>query len=156
MATQHTNAATATRHTDDAAEIRQRIDTMVEAIRARDLEGLKTIYAPDIVTFDVQPPLQRVGAEAKWSNWAEAFAVFQPPVGYEIRDLAITVGGDVAFAHGFGRLSGTLPNGNRSDGFWVRWTACFQKIDGVWQVAHDHASVPLDFASGKALLNLEP
>jgi hypothetical protein len=25
-----------------------------------------------------------------------------------------------------------------------------------WLIEHDHASVPLDFASGKALLNLEP
>jgi hypothetical protein len=33
---------------------------------------------------------------------------------------------------------------------------CFLRNDGRWLIAHDHASVPLDFASGKALLNLEP
>jgi len=96
-----------------------------------------------------------VGAEAKWRNWVDAFTVYQRPLGYEIRDLTITVGGDVAFAHGFGRLSGTLKNGSRA-GFWVRWTACFRKIGGDWLIAHDHASVPLDVESGRALLNLEP
>jgi ketosteroid isomerase-like protein len=139
----------------DEAVIRQRIDKLVEAIRAMDLEGLKPFYAPDIVSFDVQPPLQVVGAEAKLKNWVEAFTAFQPPLGYEIRGLTITVGGDVAVAHGFGRLSGTLRNGSRG-GFWVRATFCLRKIDGNWLIVHDHASVPLDVGSGRAVLNLEP
>ncbi len=88
-------------------------------------------------------------------NWVGAFASFQRPLGYDIRDLTITVGGDAAFAHGFARLSGTLKNGNRS-GFWVRATWCFRKIDGNWLIAHDHVSVPLDMESGRASLNLEP
>jgi uncharacterized protein (TIGR02246 family) len=145
----------ATQHAIDEARIRQRIDKLVEAIRAMDLEGVKSIYAPDIVSFDVEPPLQHVGAEAKWNNWVEVFTAFQRPLGYEVRGLTITVDGDVAFAHSLNRLSGTLKNGNRT-GFWVRATACFRKIDGNWLIAHDHASVPLDLESGRALLNLEP
>lgn len=146
----------ATRQTADEAAIRRQIDKLAGAIRAGDLEGLKPIYAPDIVSFDVQPPLQRVGAEGKWQNWVDAFTLFQPPLGYELRDLTITVGGDVAFAHCFGRLSGTLKNGSRSTGFWVRATLCFRRIAGTWLVAHDHASVPLDFETGRALVDLEP
>jgi ketosteroid isomerase-like protein len=145
----------ATQHAVDEAGIRQRIDELVEAIRAMDLDGVKSIYAADIVSFDVQPPLQHVGAEAKWKNWEEAFTVFQPPLGCEIRDLTITVDGDMAFGHSFNRLSGTLKNGNRS-GFWVRATYCFRKIDGNWLVVHDHASVPLDLETGRAVLDLEP
>jgi len=145
----------ATQHASDEADIRERIDKLVEAIRAMDLEGLKSMYAPNIVSFDVNPPLQHVGAEAKWKNWVEAFTVFQRPLGYEIRDLTITVGDDVAFGYSLNRLSGTLKNGNRS-GFWVRATFCFRKIDGNWLIAHDHVSVPLDPESGRALLDLEP
>ena len=142
-------------HVADEALIRGQIDKLVESIRAMDLEGAKSIYAPDIVTFDVGGPLQRVGAEAKGNNWEQAFAMFRRPPGYEFRGLTITLGGDVAFAHGFGRLSGALKNGSRS-GFWVRWTACLRKIDGSWVIAHDHVSVPLDVESCRALLNLEP
>ena len=97
-----------------------------------------------------------MGAEAKRGNWVEAFAMFQRPLDYELRDLAITASGDVAFAHGFARLSGMLKNGTSGGGFWVRFTACLRKIDGTWLIAHDHASVPLDVESGRALLNLEP
>jgi ketosteroid isomerase-like protein len=139
----------------DEADVRQRIGMLAQSIRAMDLEGVMSNYAPDIVSFDVQPPLRQVGAAGKRKNWVEAFAVFQPPLDYEIRDLTIAVSGDAAFAHSINRLSGSLSNGTRS-GIWVRATWCFRKIDGSWLIAHDHASVPIDFASGKALLNLEP
>jgi hypothetical protein len=62
---------------------------------------------------------------------------------------------DVAFGHSLNRISGTLKSGNRTD-FWLRWTACFRKIDGNWLIVHHQASVPVDFESGRALLNLEP
>ena len=146
----------ATPHAADEADIRQLIDRLAEAIRAMDFEGLRACFAPDMVSFDVAgPPLQTVGAEAKLKNWEIAFTVFQPPLGYEIRDLTITVGDDVAFGHSFNRFSGTSENGDRT-GPWVRYTAGFRKIDGNWFIAHDQVSVPVDFGSGRALLNLEP
>lgn len=145
----------ATRHTLDEADIRQRIDKLVEALQAGDLEDAMPIYAPDIVSFDVEPPLRHVGATAKKRNWVGFFTVFQPPVGYETRDLTISVGDDVAFAYSLNRISATLKNGDRTN-YWVRWTACFRKIDGNWLIVHDHVSLPLDAESGTALLNLEP
>ena len=139
----------------DEANIRRRIDTLAEAIRAMDLDGVMSIYAPDVLSFDIVPPLQHVGAEAKRKNWVDAFAVYQRPLGYEIRDLTITVGDDVAFGHSLNRVSGTLKNGNRTD-FWLRATTCFRKMDGNWLIVHDQVSVPLDLESGRALLNLRP
>ena len=44
----------------------------------------------------------------------------------------------MAFGHSLNRVSGTLKNGNRTD-LWLRWTACFRKIDGGWLVTHDPA-----------------
>ncbi len=145
----------ATQHALDEADIRQRIGKAVAAIRTMDLNGVKPIYAPDIVSFDIVPPLQHVGAEAKCKNWLDVFTVFQRPLGYEIRDLMITAGDGVAFGHSLNRISGTLNNGNSID-YWVRWTACFRKIDGNWLITHDHVSVPVDVESGRTLPNLKP
>jgi ketosteroid isomerase-like protein len=145
----------ATQHATDQADIRQRIDKFAEAVRAMDLEAVRAIYAPDIISFDIVPPLQHVGAEAKMKNWVDVFATFKRPLGYEIRDLTITLGADIAFGHSLNRISGTLKDGNRRDS-WLRWTTCFRKIDGNWLIAHDQVSVPLDPESGRALLNLEP
>jgi uncharacterized protein (TIGR02246 family) len=146
--------ATTQRATDEAY-IRERIDKLAEAIRAMNLEDVMSIYAPDIVSFDIVPPLQHVGAEAKRKSWVDAFAMYQRPLGYEIRDLTITVGDDVAFGHSLNRISGTLKNGKRTD-FWLRATTCFRKIDGNWLIVHDQVSVPLDLESSRALLNLRP
>jgi uncharacterized protein (TIGR02246 family) len=145
----------ATQRATDEADIRQRIENLAEAIRAMNLEGVMSIYAPDIMSFDIVPPLQHVGAEAKRKNWVDAFEMYQHPLGYEIRDLTITVGDDVAFGHSLNRISGTLKNGNRTD-FWLRSTTCFRKIDGKWLILHDQVSVPLDLKSTRALLNLKP
>lgn len=139
----------------DEAEIRQQLDKMIEGLRARDLEGLKQLYADDVVSFDVEPPLQHVGIDAKLKNWANVFTFFQE-VAYEFRDLTLTVGDDVAFGHGFGRLSGTLQNGTATNGMWVRATLCFRKTDGGWLIAHDQVSVPFDMPSGKGVVDLEP
>jgi ketosteroid isomerase-like protein len=146
----------ATQRRTDETDIRQRIDSLVGAIRARDLDAVMSIYTTDVVSFDIEPPLQHVGAEAKRKNWERVFAVYEHPLGYEVRDLAITVGDDAAFAHSLNRLSGTLKSGTATTGFWVRATTCFRKVNGHWFIAHDQVSVPLDVTTGGALMNLEP
>src|SRR5262249_10395570 len=128
-------------HASDEAEIRRRIGRLVEAIRAMDLEGTMAIYAPNVVSFDLTPPLRYAGPEIKRKHWGGAFGMYQPPVGYEVRGLTITVGEDVAFAHSLKRVSGTRKDGSRSD-FWLRGTTCYRKIDGNWLIAHDQVSVP--------------
>jgi uncharacterized protein (TIGR02246 family) len=139
----------------DEAEIRRLVDNIVEGLQSKDLEALKRLYAEDIVSFDIEPPLQHVGIEAKLANWAPVFTFFER-VSYEVRDLTLTVGDDVAFGHAFGRLSGTLKNGTATGGMWVRVTYCLQKIDGTWLVVHDQVSVPLDITSGNGVVDLEP
>src|SRR5215467_5260571 len=54
-----------TQRVEDEVKIRQQVDKIVEGIQAKDLEGLKRLYATDVVSFDVEPPLQHVGIEAK-------------------------------------------------------------------------------------------
>ncbi|MFD0632769.1 YybH family protein [Catenulispora yoronensis] len=114
----------------DEAAIRQQIGNVVESIHAKDLDGLRLVYAEDVVSFDVEPPLEHVGVEAKLKNWGRVFTVFRE-VEYEVRNLVLTVGDEVAFARLFGRLHGTLANGAATEGMWVRGTLCFQKRAGV-------------------------
>ena len=139
----------------DEERVRRQVTRIGDGIRAKDLETLRSIYATDVVSFDVEPPLQHVGVEAKLKNWAKVFAVFRTP-DYEVRDLTLAVGEDVAFGHCFGRLHGTLMTGTKTEGMWVRATFCFRKLDGTWQIVHDQASVPFDVAGGRASVDLEP
>lgn len=139
----------------DESAIRQLINDHVKAICEMDIEGTLSIYREDIVSFDLVPPLWYQGLEAKRKAWEDAFSTYNPPMGYEIRDLTIIVSGDMAFAHSLNRVSGILKNGNRSE-LWIRWTLCLQKINGNWLITHEQVSVPADLPNGRALLDLEP
>jgi ketosteroid isomerase-like protein len=140
---------------NDEAEITRVIESGVEALRAKDLDGIVSMYAPELVSFDIVPPLQYVGADVYRKHWQEGLSSFPGPINYEIVDLSITVGDDVAFAHSFNRLSATLTTGQQI-GNWLRWTACFRKINGKWLIVHMHASVPVDLEHGRAVLDLKP
>ena len=140
---------------NEEAAIKRVIGGFVEALRAKDLDGVMSIYAPEIVTFDVVPPLHYVGAEAMRKRWEEVFSSLPGPVGYEIADLSITVGEDMAFTHSFNRASAMLPTWQQI-GTWVRWTACWRKIGGQWLLVHDQVSVPVVLQTGSAVLDLKP
>jgi len=137
------------------AQIQQLLDKIAMALRDKDLDALKAAYTTDVLSLAVEPPLQHLGIAAKTQNWANVFTFFET-VSYEIRDLHLTVGDDVAFGYAFARLSGTLKNGTSAAGMWVRVTYGLQKIDGSWLIAHDQVSVPLDIVSGKGVIDLEP
>lgn len=136
------------------ALIRQRVEDLVKALHAKDIDGVMSVYAPNLVSFDVAPPLRYVGAENKRRTWLEAFAVFRS-IDYEVRDLTVTMHGDQAFVHSLNHITGTRASGQTTD-LWVRCTACFRRIDGVWLIVHDHVSVPVDLERGQAVLNLTP
>ena len=140
---------------NDEAEIKRVIEGGVEAIHDKNIEGVMSIYAQEVVSFDIVPPLRYVGADAYRKRWEETFSSFQGPIGYEIHDLNITVGDDVAFTHSLNRISGTMNNGQKTD-LWLRWTACFRKINGKWLIVHHQNSVPVDLATGRAVFSLKP
>jgi uncharacterized protein (TIGR02246 family) len=141
--------------TKSEAAIRALVNGLVEAIRAKDLQAVMAAYAPDMVAFDIVPPLQYIGADAFRKPWQEVFELYENPIEYEVRDLRITARDDVAFSHSLNRMKGTMKNGKKTD-LWLRWTACYRKTDGRWRIAHLQASVPADMASGKAVLDLHP
>ena len=61
-----------TQRATDETNIRERINRWLEALRAMDLEGVMSVYAPDIVSFDLARPLRQVGAKAKEKRLRDA------------------------------------------------------------------------------------
>lgn len=138
------------------AEVRELVENWLKAVRAKDINGVMSHYAADILLFDLAPPLQYRGADAYRKNWEEWFSTFRGPIGYEIRDLSITASDDVAFCHSLNRISGTRTNGEETD-VWVRATVSCRKIEGKWMITHEHISVPFYMdGSYKAAVDLKP
>ncbi|WP_181699740.1 nuclear transport factor 2 family protein [Nocardia sp. GTS18] len=146
---------TDTTGSSDEAQIREVIHSWVAAFRNRDVSAAKAIHSPDTVSFDIVPPLRYIGWDSYRKPWEDTFDGFIGPIDFEIRDLVITVGDDMAFSRSLNRMMGTMADGQKTD-FWFRWTACFQKIGGRWLIVHDHTSVPTDFGTGTAVLDLAP
>jgi uncharacterized protein (TIGR02246 family) len=140
---------------NDEAAIQGLLDNAIKSLRDRNIEDLMSLYAQEVVAFDIAPPLRYVGVEAFRKLWEEVFSVYQGPIHYEIHVLDITVGDDVAFAYSLNRMSGTLNTGQKTD-YWLRWTACFRKINGKWLIVHHQNSVPVDLQTGRAVLSLKP
>ena len=139
----------------DEARIRELIDERVKAVQTKDINGLMAHHASDVLIFDALDPLQYVGSDKVKERAAQWFSWYQGPIGYEVRDLKITLGETAAFCHYLYKVSGTMKNGKEVS-MWVRSTVCFRKSDGEWMVAHEHTSVPFDAESGKASVNLTP
>jgi uncharacterized protein (TIGR02246 family) len=138
------------------AEIRRLVEACAGALRAKDVDGLMSHYAPDVRSFDLAPPLQYRGADVYRKSLEEWFATFRGPIGYEIRDLSVTAAEDVAFCHSLNRISGARTDGEDTD-VWVRATVCCRKDGGRWLITHDHLSVPFEMEPPfKASLDLEP
>jgi uncharacterized protein (TIGR02246 family) len=146
---------TAISKSTDEAQIRRLMDDRVKAVRAKDVNSSISNLVPDILSFDVVNPLQYIGTDAVKKRAAEWFSSFPGPVAYEMRDLSITAGDEVAFCHSLNHVSATKTDGVELD-MWWRSTVCYRKIDGKWMITHEHNSVPFDVKSGKASLELKP
>jgi len=140
--------------TDEAA-IRTIIDERVKAVHDKDINALLPNHTSDILSFDVIDPLQYIGVGTVRERAEKWFSSFQSSIGYEVRDLGITTGDEVAFCHYLYRVSGILIDGEKVE-MWVRATVCLSKVDDKWMIVHEHQSVPFDPETGKASLNLKP
>ncbi len=139
------------------AEIRSLIGRQARATHDKDAKAAVACYTADSVIFDLAPPLRNTASGAQGEpGLNEWFATWRGPIGYETRDLAIAVAGDLACCHGFVRISGTKTTGERAD-VWVRQTLCLRKLSGAWMIAHEHTSVPFYMdGSYRAAIDLKP
>ena len=116
-----------------------------------------SVYASgsEVVAYDIIPPLQVMGKDAYRKNYEAFFAQYEGSLDFEMRDLKIVAETEIAFIYAIERVSGTLKKGEKST-LWVRVTSGLRKINLKWMIIHDHVSVPADFDTGKALLDLTP
>jgi uncharacterized protein (TIGR02246 family) len=132
-------------HQSETAEnqIRALIEAWADAVRRHDLPGILAHHDPDIVMFDVPPPLQSRGMDDYKKTWDLFFRYHKPSHAFDIEDLAVTAGDDVAFAVAIMRCgSGTFTDPPTESGLLVRLTIGLRKVDGNWCITHEHHSVP--------------
>jgi ketosteroid isomerase-like protein len=139
----------------DVDAIKARYSDWKHAFEARDLNGIIAIYSPDVLAYDAVPPLQFSGADAYRKDYATFLGQLKGPIRVTIPHVHVEQSGAVAYAFGLEHLRGTMTNGTSID-MWLRFTDGWKRQNGQWLIEHEHISVPVDLATGKAQLDLTP
>ncbi|MBB5056643.1 ketosteroid isomerase-like protein [Granulicella aggregans] len=127
----------------DSNEIQQILERWAETTRIGQLDEVLKNHASDALIYDVLPPMKYEGADTYRRSWGDWHPDTPSDGQFELQDLAITAGNDVAFAHGFIQCGGTAPNGKVFSDL-VRATFCLRKSGDGWKIQHQHISKPLN------------
>jgi ketosteroid isomerase-like protein len=131
------------------AAVRELLREHAAAMRAMDADRVAACYLPGAVVYDLAPPLGTVFDAEKQRAWFASKGA--GPMDYELRDVEVAVGADVAIAYGLAKMGGA--------GFvlWFRTTVGLREVDGRWRIAHLHESTPFHMdGSLRAAVDLTP
>ncbi|HEY2058011.1 nuclear transport factor 2 family protein [Amycolatopsis sp. NBC_01480] len=123
----------------DEQRIRTLIESWAEAVHTGDLPGVLRDHADGLVMFDVPPPQEGIrGIDDYSATWPPFFEWQARGASFEILELEVTAGRDVAFAWALLRCGTPQdPPDNR-----LRLTIGLRKEDDRWLVTHEHHSFP--------------
>jgi uncharacterized protein (TIGR02246 family) len=144
------SAAQSQAQSKDEQEIRALEDQFAAAFNAKNVDAIMKLYVPgnELFVFDLGVPRQHVGWDDYRKDWQSFFATMKGPVHFEIHDLAIVSDGKIAYSHSIQHVSFTGTNGAPMN-YAVRVTDDYRKVNGMWLVAQEHVSVPIDFSGQK-------
>jgi uncharacterized protein (TIGR02246 family) len=125
---------------DDDNQIRELIEHWAAAVHAGDMDGVLADHAGDIVMFDVPPPHDGVrGIGAYRETWPPFFEWQAQGASFEIVELDVTAGEDVAYAYALLRC-GSPDELAAHPEHRLRLTLGLRRDRGRWVVAHEHHS----------------
>jgi uncharacterized protein (TIGR02246 family) len=127
----------------DEMGIRQLIDRWAKAVRDQNRTEILANHDPEILMFDVPPPLLSRGLDAYMGTWELFLSMSEKPVAFDFTDVEVTAGTDVAFATAIGHCVSRDRTGKREE-LEFRLTMGLRKIDGAWRITHEHHSVPAE------------
>jgi uncharacterized protein (TIGR02246 family) len=133
----------------DQERIRTLIHEWAAAVRENDLDRVLADHTSDIVMFDVPPPQNGVrGIDAYRRTWPPFFRWLAGGAVFDIVELEVTAGADVAFAHALLRCGAPEDRVAQPD-TRLRVTFGLRKEGTRWMIAHEHHSFP-DTAADQA------
>lgn len=129
-------------------QVRAIIEKWAAGVRARDIDAVLRGHSPDLLMFDIVGPVRLQGLNEYRRTWIEQFFPWHGETGrFELVDLKVSAGADVAFATALLECAGT-EDGNKV-AFTLRLTVGLEKRDGEWTIVHEHHSQPLDFDTAR-------
>ncbi|AVT31180.1 DUF4440 domain-containing protein [Plantactinospora sp. BC1] len=129
-------------------EIRREFAEWFRDSAAKDLDAVMTKIAPDVVSYEHAAPLVHRGADAVREVCRQGFELAEGDFRWDVPDLEVVVRDDIAVTWGLNRMRVQEP-GSEPVETWSRGTRVFRKVDGRWQMIHQHVSFPFDPSTGQ-------
>lgn len=127
---------------ENAQGVRAVLESWAKATRENRKDDILKNHVPDLVIFDVLPPMKYDSTAAYRKSWGDWQPDTQGEGQFNLDNLVVEASTDLATAHCFIRCGATLPDG-RSFQDLVRATFCLRKAAGSWKIFHQHISKPL-------------
>jgi ketosteroid isomerase-like protein len=135
-----TTATLIAQTTKDETAILAVVESLRQSHHDKNVALFAAQFAPDAAIYNLAPPLVHHGIDrAEKQAWFDSWGT---PVELEPRDFKVTVSGDLAFCHGYLRMTGTKKGASQPVNFWMRETLCLARQSDGWQIVHEHTSVP--------------
>jgi len=78
-----------TSRTIDESTIRDLVENWARAVRARNLDGILANHSPEILMFDLPPPIQSKGIEAYKKTWDLFYSCAPDPAVFDITEMNV-------------------------------------------------------------------
>ncbi|MEO0795406.1 MAG: SRPBCC domain-containing protein [Verrucomicrobiota bacterium] len=130
-------------------EIHDKLAEWDAALARKDTDALTKDYTDDFVYFDIGG--QAIGSEVVRQIWNTCWEYFGEDIRLARKELKLTGNDTMMVLTGLSRMQGmksTIDIGDAAHS-WIRFTTCFQKIDGQWKIFHEHISYPVDCVAQK-------
>jgi ketosteroid isomerase-like protein len=120
---------------DQNDAVRTTVERWAQGIRNKDYAVILDAHPDDLVMFDVPPPIESRGMDQYRATWDLFFEYSSGgPGSFELVDLTIHAGAEVAFAHALLKIGSPEPV--------CRLTLGLVRRDGEWLIQHEHHSAP--------------
>jgi uncharacterized protein YndB with AHSA1/START domain/ketosteroid isomerase-like protein len=131
-------------------EVRALYEDWFRASERKDLDATMAPIAADVVSYEHQVPLVYRGADTLRRSCELGFKSTPDGLRWDVPDLHVIIRGELAITWGLNHMHGPGIE------MWSRGTRLFQKVEGGWQMIHQHVSFPFDPASRAAKTDLQP
>lgn len=123
----------------EETQIREAMDKRVKAVRCKNPDAVRAAFCLETIVHSVELPLQPSAQQQDLVGW---FSTWIGPIGYEVCELEISVGGDIAYCHFLSHMTGPRVDDEDAN-FWFREALFFRRISKQWLITHRHDCVPM-------------
>lgn len=130
-------------------EILQQIKHWDQAVINKDIDQITDHCAEDVSMFDVSSQMN--GIEEYKTEWYKFSPYFNENMMISRKDIKVYTSDDLAIVHCFSKVEHKALIGKIKMP-WCRTTICMKKEDQNWRLIHQHISMPINLADGKAIV----